>query len=83
MIQVFARNDLTQLHEEGTIRHVVEHEEQLLVLILQQLIQMGIFHHIVVLIRSGIHLNTCDLCAFAPILIADEERGHLIFGVVD
>ena len=79
--EVLAGNALLHFHEKAPVGHVVKYINQLLPFILDEFIQLGIFHQPYILVGVGIHFHQRDFFFLAPIIVANKERIHLVLGV--
>ena len=80
LFQVFAGDDFAQFHEECAFGHVVEDEEHALFLLFKQFAQSGFTHDPRVFVIAGFHVHQRNLGFLFPVVLADEERGQLVFG---
>ena len=78
---ILAGDDFGELDEETTFRHVVEYIQKFLLFVFYQLADLGFFHHPTVYFRIVIHLFEGYFLFLFPIVVADEERGHLVVGI--
>lgn len=74
-------NDFRKLDEEAALSHIIEYIEKFLLLVFNQFAQLGLFHHPTVHFRIVIHFFQRNFFLFLPVIIANEERSHLVVSV--
>lgn len=64
--------------KKPAVGHIIKHEYKPLSVI-DKIAQNGLIHQINIFIGVGAHILKCDFLAFLPVVVAKEERTHLVF----